>query len=119
MNLDITGRHFEITPAVKEHIENKFIKIKNHFDHIIEAKFILSIEKLNHIIDATIHLPHLDINAKSVDVDMYKSIDLVINKLDRQVIKYKEKNKDHHQSEGSIKYKSSDQVLQWEYIIQI
>ena len=43
---------------------------------------------------------------------MYKSIDLVINKLDRQVIKYKEKNKDHHQSEGSIKYKSSDQGLQ-------
>jgi len=42
---------------------------------------------------------------------MYKSIDLVINKLDRQVIKYKEKNKDHHQSEGSIKYKTSDQDL--------
>ena len=119
MNLNIIGRHFDITPSLRKQIENKFVKIINHFDYEIEAKFILSVEKLDNIIDATIHLPHLDINAKSVDVDMYKSIDLVINKLDRQVIKYKEKNKDHHQSEGSIKYKSSDQGLQWEYIIQI
>lgn len=108
MNLNITGRHFEITPALKKHIEDKFIKINNHFDHVINAKFILSVEKFDNIVDATIHLPHLDINAKSVDEDMYKSIDLVINRLDRQVIKYKEKNKDHHQSEGSIKNKASD-----------
>ena len=108
MNVNITGRHFEITPSLKEHIEHKFIKINNHFDHVIDARFILSVEKFDNIVDATLHLPHLDINAKSVDDDMYKSIDLVINKLDRQVIKYKEKNKDHHQSEGSIKNKSSD-----------
>ena len=108
MNLNITGRHFEITPALKKHIEDKFIKINNHFDHVINAKFILSVEKFDNIVDATIHLPHLDINAKSVDEDMYKSIDLVINRLDRQVIKYKEKHKDHHQSDGSIKYKSSE-----------
>ena len=92
---------------VKE-LLNKFIKINNHFDHVIDVKFILSVEKFDNIVEATIHLPHLDINAKSVDEDMYKSIDLVINKLDRQVIKYKEKIKDHHQSEGSIKNKLSD-----------
>tara|TARA_B110000008_G_C16901810_1_gene537119 strand:+ start:604 stop:930 length:327 start_codon:yes stop_codon:yes gene_type:complete len=108
MNINITGRHFEITSALMEYIENKFIKINNHFDHVIDVKFILSVEKFDNIVDATIHLPHLDINAKSVDEDMYKSIDLVINKLDRQVIKYKEKIKDHHQSEGSIKNKLSD-----------
>jgi|TARA_B100000795_G_C22784224_1_gene433812 putative sigma-54 modulation protein len=108
MKLDIIGRHFEITPTLKEYIKNKFIKITNHFDHIIEVKFILSVEKLDNIIDVTLHLPHLDINAKSVDEDMYKSIDLVINKLDKQVIKYKEKNTDHHQAEGSIKYKSRE-----------
>ena len=108
MNLNITGRHFEVTPALKEYVENKFNKINNHFDHVINAKFILSVEKFDNIVDATIHLPHLDINAKSVDEDMYKSIDLVITKLDKQVIKYKEKNKDHHQSEGSIKNKSSN-----------
>ena len=108
MNFNIIGRHFEITPALKEHIKNKFTKIKNHFEDVIEVKFILSVEKLDHIIDATLHLPHLDINAKSIDEDMYKSIDLVINKLNKQVIKYKEKYKDHHQSEGSIKNKSPD-----------
>jgi len=108
MNLNITGRRFEITSSLRDHIQNKFIKIKNNFDHVIDVKFILSVEKFDNIVDATIHLPHLDINAKSVAEDMYKSIDLVINKLDRQVIKYKEKIKDHHQSEGSIKNKSSD-----------
>ena len=108
MNLNITGRHFEITPALESHIKNKFIKIRSHFNDVIDAKFILSVEKLNNVVDATIHLPHLDINAKSIDEDMYKAIDLVISKLDRQVIKYKEKHKDHHQSDGSIKYKSSD-----------
>ena len=108
MNLNITGRHFEITKALNEHIENKFIRIKNHFDHVIDAKFILSVEKFNNIVDATIHLPHQDINAKSVDEDMYKSIDLVINKIDRQVIKYKEKFRDHHQSDGSFKKEPID-----------
>ena len=108
MNLNITGRHFEITKSLKEHIENKFIKIKNHFDHVIDAKFILSVEKVNSIVVVFLHLPHQDINAKSANKDMYKAIDLVINKLDRQVIKYKEKFRDHHQSDGSIKHEPSD-----------
>ena len=108
MNLNITGRHLEITPAIQDYIENKFIKIKIHFNDVIDANFILSIEKVNSVVDATIHLPNLDINAKSIDQDMYKAIDLVINKIDRQVIKYKEKHKDHHQSDGSIKYRPSD-----------
>ena len=108
MNLNITGRHFEITPPLKKHIENKFTKIMSHFDDVINVNFILSVEKLNNIVDVTVQLPHLDINAKATNNDMYKSIDLVISKLDRQVIKYKEKYKDHHQSEGSIKHNSSN-----------
>ena len=111
MNLNITGKHLEITPSLKKHIENKFIKINNHFNYVIDAKFILSVQKLDNIIDATIHLPNLDINAKSVCDDMYKSIDLVINKLDKQVIKYKDKNQDHHQSKSSIKHEVSDEGL--------
>jgi len=108
MNLIITGKHIEITNALREYIKNKFIKIMNHFDHVIDAKFTLSVEKLNNIVDATIHLPHLDINARSIDLDMYQAIDSVINKIDRQVLKYKEKYKDHHQAEGSIKHNSSN-----------
>ena len=105
MNLNITGRHLEITPALQNHIENKFIKIKSHFNEVIDAKFILSVEKLNSVVDVTIHLPHLNINAKSINEDMYKAIDLAISKIGRQVIKHKEKHKDHHQSDGSIKYR--------------
>jgi len=108
MKLIITGRHFEISEALRKYIEMKFEKIMNHFDHVIDAKFILSVEKLSNIVDATIHLPHLDINAKSIHEDMYKSIDLVIHKIDRQVLKYKDKYKDHNQSEGSFKHNSSN-----------
>ena len=74
MNINIIGRHLEITPALKQHIENKFIKIKNHFKDVLDVKFILSVEKVHSLVDATIRLPHLDINAKSIDEDMYKSM---------------------------------------------
>jgi putative sigma-54 modulation protein len=80
MNLNITGRHLEITPALQNHIENKFIKIKSHFNEVIDAKFILSVEKLNSIVDVTIHLPHLNINAKSINEDSDYSF-VILNRI--------------------------------------
>ena len=106
MNVNISGHQLEITTALKDHIEKKFTKLTNHFDHVIDAKFTLSIEKLNHIAEATIHLPKADLHAVSSDENMYHAIELVINKLDRQVIKFKEKNFDPHQASGSIKHKA-------------
>ena len=103
MNINISGHHLDITPSLHEHITKKFLKIKTHFDYVIDVKFILSVEKLTHIAEATIHLPNIDIHAKSTDKDMYHGIDLLIGKLDRQVIKYKEKIKDHHKSDNSYK----------------
>lgn len=107
MNLNISGRHLEITAAIHDHITNKFTKITTHFDNVIDVKFILSVEKLNHIAEATIHLYGTNIYAKCIETDMYHAIELLIDKLDRQVIRYKEKNRDHHKSEGSIKYKAN------------
>jgi len=103
MNINISGHHLDITPSLHEHITKKFLKIKTHFDYVIDVKFILSVEKLTHIAEATIHLPNIDIHAESTDKDMYHGIDLLIGKLDRQVIKYKEKIKDHHKSDNSYK----------------
>jgi len=103
MNINISGHHLDITPSLHEHITKKFLKIKMHFDYVIDVKFILSVEKLTHIAEATIHLPNIDIHAKCTDKDMYHGIDLLIGKLDRQVIKYKEKIKDHHKSDNSYK----------------
>ena len=105
MNLSISGHQLEITASLKDHIEKKFKKLTNHFDHLIDAKFTLSVEKLNHVAEATIHLPKADLHAISTDENMYHAIELVINKLDRQVIKFKEKTFDHHQLDGSIKRK--------------
>ena len=106
MNLIIKAHNFEITPSINEHVRTKFKKITRHFDHLIDAKFTLSLEKLNHIAQVTIHLPKADIHAESSDENMYHAIEIAIQKLDRQVIKYKEKNSDHHQEDGSIKNNS-------------
>jgi putative sigma-54 modulation protein len=105
MNLIIKAHNFEITPSIEQHVQNKFKKITNHFDHLIDAKFILSLEKIDHIAQITIHLPRADIHAESSDENMYHAIEIAIQKLDRQVIKYKEKNSNHHQADGSIKNK--------------
>ena len=106
MNLIIKAHNFEITPSINEHVRKKFKKITSHFDHLIDAKFTLSLEKLNHIAQVTIHLPKADIHAESSDENMYHAIEIAIQKLDRQVIKYKEKNSGHHQEDGSIKNNS-------------
>ena len=106
MNIIIKAHNFEITSSIDQHVRNKFKKITNHFDHLIDAKFTLSLERLNHIAQVTIHLPKADMHAESSDEDMYHAIETVIQKVDRQVIKYKEKNSNHHQSGGSIKNKS-------------
>jgi len=106
MNLIIKGHNIEITGAVNEYVKNKFHKITDHFDHVIDARITLSLEKLSHIAEVTIHLPKADIHAESSDSNMYHAIDTLIQKLDRQVVKYKEIHYGHHQSDGSIKHKS-------------
>ncbi len=105
MNLIIKAHNFEITPSIDQYVRNKFKKITNHFDHLIDAKFILSLERLDNKAQITIHLPKADIHAESSDENMYHAIEIAIQKLDRQVIKYKEKNSNHHQTDGSIKSK--------------
>ena len=106
MNIIIKAHNFEITPSIDQYVRNKFKKITNHFDHLIDAKFTLSLEKLEHKAHVSIHLPKADMHAESSDESMYHAIEIVIHKLDRQVIKYKEKNSSHHQVNGSIKNKS-------------
>lgn len=76
----------------------------HHFDHVIDAKVTLTVNKLEHIAEATIHLPKSDIHAECRGENMYTAIDLLSDKLDRQVIKYKELHKDHHRVEGGLKH---------------
>lgn len=91
MNLHITGHHLEITPAIRDYAAGKFGKIKRHFDNVIDVNIILSVEKLKQKAEATVHLSGKDLFVECDDENLYAAIDTLVDKLDRQVMKHKEK----------------------------
>jgi len=91
MNLHLTGHHVEITPAIREYVVSKLERINRHFDHVIDVNVVMTVEKLDQRIEANVHLSGKDIHVQSHDGDMYAAIDGLIDKLDRQVIRHKEK----------------------------
>lgn len=98
MNLQLTGHHLEVTPALREYVQTKLSKISNHFDHVIDIKVTLSVEKLAQKAEATIHVPGQDLHAECADENMYSAIDILTDKLDRQVLKHKERHTNHHKT---------------------
>jgi len=104
MNLQLTGHHLDVTLALREYVETKLGRISNHFDHVIDVKVTLRVEKLAQIVEATIHVPGNDLHAESSDDNMYSAIDILTDKLDRQVLKHKEKNSNHHKVNGALKH---------------
>jgi len=103
MQLNVTGHHVDMTDSMKNYVETKMEKIERHFDNVTNVHVILSVEKQRHKAEATIHVTRANIFAESENDDMYAAIDAMVDKLDRQVKKHKEKQSDHHRSEGSIK----------------
>lgn len=103
MQLNITGHHVDMTDSMKTYVETKMEKIERHFDNVTNVHVILSVEKQGHKAEATIHVTGANIFAESKNDDMYAAIDAMVDKLDRQVKKHKEKQTDHHRNEGSIK----------------
>jgi putative sigma-54 modulation protein len=91
MNLHLTGHHVEITPAIREYVTTKLEKINRHFEHVIDVNVVMTVEKLDQKIEANVHLSGKDIHVQAHDGDMYAAIDGLIDKLDRQVIKHKER----------------------------
>ena len=91
MNLHLTGHHVEITPAIREYVTGKLERIERHFDHVIDVNVVMTVEKLDQRIEANVHLSGKEIHVQAHDGDMYAAIDGLIDKLDRQVIKYKER----------------------------
>jgi putative sigma-54 modulation protein len=109
MNLTITGHHLEITPAIRGYIEEKMNRIKRHFDQVIDVSVILTVEKLKHKSEVNLHLRGKDIYVEAIDADMYAAIDALVDKLDRQVVKHKEKSGDVHRASGGVKGQHVDQ----------
>jgi len=91
MNLHLTGHHVEITPAIRDYVVQKLARINRHFDHVIDVNVIMTVEKLDQKIEANVHLSGKDIHVPCHDGDMHAAIDGLIDKLDRQVIRYKER----------------------------
>jgi len=96
MNLNITGRHVEVTPAIRDYLSSKLDRVIRHFDNVTSVTVTLSVEKLKQKVDVTLHVRGKDIFVESEDADLYAAIDAMTDKLDRQVLKYKEKVSDHN-----------------------
>ena len=95
MNLNISGHHIEVTPAIRNYVVAKLERVTRHFDSVIDVSVIVSVEKLKQKVEATVHVRGKDIHVESIDADMYAAIDLLVDKLDRQIVKHKEKVQDH------------------------
>jgi putative sigma-54 modulation protein len=91
MNVTVTGQHMEITPAIRDHVEEKMQRVKRHFDHPIDVNVVLSVEKLLQKVEANVHLNGKDIIVETSNADMYVAIDEMSHTLDRQIIRHKEK----------------------------
>ena len=99
MNLQISGHHIEVTQALRDYATGKLDRVTRHFDHVIDVNMTLSVEKLKQIAEVTVHLSGKDIYVESVDEDLYAAIDMLVDKLDRQLQKHKQKLQDHHRGQ--------------------
>lgn len=99
MNLQISGHHLEVTPAIRDYVTGKLERVTRHFDHVIDVNVILTVEKLKQRAEVTVHVRGKDIFVEADDGDLYAAIDDLVDKLDRQVQKYKQKVQDHHRSD--------------------
>lgn len=97
MHIDFSGHGIEVTKALQNLVESKFTKIKRHFDNITSAHVVFEKERHEKKIEATIHIPGHQLHASAKSDDMYKAIDKMIDALDKQVIKHKEKMNEHRE----------------------
>ena len=97
MQVNISGHQLDVTDAMREYVGEKLGRLERHFDKITNVQVIMQVEKLKHQIEATLHVAGREVVAHAEHEDMYAAIDLLADKLDRQLIKHKEKQLDHKQ----------------------
>ena len=94
MQLNITGHHIDLTDSLKDYVSTKLQKLERHIDSISNVQVTLSVLKQRQIAEATLHISGADIHGTAEHEDMYASIDMLVDKLDRQILKHKEKKVD-------------------------
>ncbi len=100
MNLNISGHHVDVTPPLREYVVSKLKRLERHFDHLLSAEVILTVEKQAQKAEATIHASGANLHAEAINGDMYAAIDQLADRLDQQTRKHKDKIRDHHQKEA-------------------
>jgi len=107
MQINLTGQNIEITQALRDYVDNKFTRLERRYDrsydHITDMHVVLSVEKKRQKADGTIHISRGNLHAEAEAADMYAAIDALVDKLDRQIKRHKEKRTDHHRGDGSTK----------------
>lgn len=103
MQIDVTGQQLDVTDSLRNYVNEKFERLERHFDKVTNVHAVLSVEKTRQKAEATIHATGANLHATAEDEDMYAAIDALVDKLDRQIIKHKEKMGDHHRNEGGLK----------------
>jgi putative sigma-54 modulation protein len=106
VNLNVTGHHLQVTPAIRDYVAGKLARITHHFDHVIDVNVILSVEKLQQKVEASVHMRGRDIFCEATDLDMYAAIDSLVDKLDRTIIRHKEKSLQHRHDDASIRHRT-------------
>ena len=104
MQINFTGHRLEITPALREFTTNKLDRLQRHFDRITSINVIFDVEKMRQIAEATVFVSKGELHASSESEDMYSAIDSLVDKLDRQLIKHKEKMKNHRDTNSKIRH---------------
>lgn len=103
MRIDISGHQIDVTPALRDYVQDKFARVSRHYDHHLDARVILSVDKLDQKAEATLSTSGRTLFADAVAPDMYAAIDLLSDKLDRLLVKQKEKMTDHHRGESAAR----------------
>jgi putative sigma-54 modulation protein len=101
MNLTISGHHLEVTPALRTYVTSKLDRIVRHFDQVVDVKVLLTVENQREKegrqrAECNIHVKGNDIFAESAHADLYAAVDELVDKLDRQVVRHKDRLQDHH-----------------------
>lgn len=95
MQINVTGHHVDVTQPLRDYVIDKMERVSRHFDHVISANVVLTVERRNHQAEATVHAPGRSLFANHAADDMYAAIDGMIDKIDRRVRRHKEKLTDH------------------------
>lgn len=100
MQLSISGHHIDVSESLRDYVTEKLDRLKRHSDHITNVHVVLTVEKMIQRAEATVHVSGGELFADAETEDLYAAIDLLADKLDRQLIKHKEKTVNRHHSRG-------------------